>query len=461
MAESEPPPFLLTPIDNVMPREHLAYLLFLPQSPVSEVSAVLDTLRDGLSKTLKAIIQLSGTVQVIDRKGALCVSGPWNTVDDICFVKDLRHEDRLDYGQLKDKKFRLQDLDRSLITPVGRMDMSEKPVVLVQMNIVKGGLIVALCLTHTFTDINGTFAIVKVWAAYCRGEDGSRLTARDIIDRERLIKGWRGTGLTSILLGTYYMLLGSLIWRVERWTRKCKKMADPVENTIFFFSKSKLSELKSMVSSSDHTKDDNVWVSTNDALCALIGCCAHSSRDEEIRVMANRSCSILAVVNLRQRLHPPLPADYIGNAVGSVTLSLPSHCINSTLAEVSKTAYLLRDLIKKCDESFFRKLIALLRFVPHWPSVVESTEAGPFEDRIFFSSWANLCFYELDWGDVVGAKVERIRLPSDPTNWCITMPELKSRGLADDERGLEVMITLEKGQMSRLKQNQLFMKFAE
>ena len=461
MAESEPPPLLLTPIDNIVPRGYVEYLLFFPAPPASEVSAVVDTLRDGLSKTLKAIIQLSGTIQVFDQKGGLCVTGPWNTVDDIVLVKDLRHDGGLEYRQLKDQKFPLKDLDRSIIVPVDRMEMNEKPVTLVQLNIIKGGMIVALCLHHSCTDANGTAAIAKVWAAYCRGEDGSRLVSGEMIDRRRLTKIWGGTNLKTVLLGIYYMLLGSLIWRIYKWTRKCKETAAPPETAILFFPKGKLAELKSMVSSSERAKDDDVWVSTNDALCALIGCCAHSSRDEEIRAMTDRSCSILAVVNLRHRLHPPLPVDYIGNAVGSILVPIPSQVVDSTLAKVVKTAHLIRDQIKQRDESYLRKLLALLRYVPDWPSVAESTEAGAFEDRFKFTSWANLCFYDLDWGNVVGAKVERVRSKTYDANLCIILPELKSPGFADDERGIEVVVNFEKGQMGRLKQNELFVKFAE
>lgn len=101
MATSEPPPFLLSLIDNVGPRDHVVTVLFFAEPPASDPSAIVDTLRDGLSKTLKTIIQLSGTVQATGQRGGLCVTGPWNTIDDIFLVKDLRSNVGLEYRQLK------------------------------------------------------------------------------------------------------------------------------------------------------------------------------------------------------------------------------------------------------------------------------------------------------------------------------------------------------------------------
>lgn len=54
---------------------------------------------------------------------------------------------------------------------------------------------------------------------------------------------------------------------------------------VFFFPKSKLAELKSMASIKEQGEDDKTWVSTNDALCALLGCCFHSAMNNDMRAM--------------------------------------------------------------------------------------------------------------------------------------------------------------------------------
>lgn len=344
------------------------------------------------------------------------------------------------------------------------MERDEKPVMLVQLNIINGGIIMVLCLHHSFTDANGTVAIVKLWAAYCRGEDGSRLVTREIIDRKRLTQAWESTTITGFLIGIYYMFLASLTILVHICTKMGRRTAGIAtthnERATFFFSKSRLAELKLMASSSERAKDDDVWISTKDALCALIGCCAHSSINEEIRATTDRMCSLRVAVNFRRRLRTPLPADYIGNAVASMLVSIPSQSVDSTPAKVAEIAHLVRDQIKQCDEHFFRKVMAILKCVPDLVMVSDSLRAGPSEDLLFFTSWANLSYYDINWGDVIGAKVERVRCYGEE-NLCVIMPEMEGSGFAEDEGGLEVVITLEKGQMGRLKQNELFMRFAE
>ena len=120
MATSEPAPFPLTPIDNIMPRHHVATLLFLPDPPGSDLSAIEETLQSGLAETLKAFPLLSGTVQVIEKgaqQGTLYVAAPWNILSDVFRVRDLRNMRGLNYADLRNKNFPVQASDRMLVTP--------------------------------------------------------------------------------------------------------------------------------------------------------------------------------------------------------------------------------------------------------------------------------------------------------------------------------------------------------
>lgn len=478
MASSEPSPFPLSPIDNALTRSLVPHHLFFPESPSSDVSAVIDTLREGLSKTVKAINQLSGTVQPVGQTDELCVAGPWQTVDDIFLVRDMRHDEGLEYQQLKNRNFPVKDLDRNLM-PVAAMRKPDKPVMMVQLNIIKGGMIMVLCLHHSYTDANGTFAIATVWAAYCRGEDGAQLLTREMIDREPLMQGWGSTTLDDfpgwvlqptqekqsskgVLTGIFNKVWGSLIAcsYLYQWMTMTKKPTPPQKKTaVLFFPKTKLEQLKIMASPREQAIGDKAWISTMDALCALIGCCAHSARDEKIRARPGGTYSIAIVVGLRSKLSSILPAGFIGNALDILIVPLPNQSMDPTQANIAALASLIRDGIKQRDERYIRNMIAALKSAIDLGRVLPSTLQNP-EDHISFSSWANLSFYDLDWGDMIGTKVERVGfLGAD--NLCVIMPEVRGPGSTDNERGLEVNITLEEDQMGNLRQDSFLNRFVE
>ena len=482
MVESEVAPYLLTPIDNVMPRSHVPVFHFLPESENSDTATTASALRRGLSQLLEGIPLISGTVKPTGRKGGLCVT-PGNKIEDIFQVKDLSHESELDYQNLESKHFPLEALvNLVVLLPLARMMKSEPPVILVQLNIIKGGIIMAMCVHHSFTDGNGTIVIARLWAAYCRGEDGSQLVTREMLNRERLMQGWGSTSLVDVpelaMMGilpyiktivSTWLIRGAL-WlmaRFGRWAVRTKKSKSNApskvsqrEIAIFFFSKSKLVELKRMASARETEEDNDAWISTNDALCALIGCCRISSTNDQGRQASDR-CVLQMVVDTRRALSPPLPADYIGNVLTSAAISVPSQSIVSTPAKVSEFAHALRkEKIAHCDERHVRKAIAALSSVGDLARVIH-TPPSPCTEHIVFSSWAKQNFYDISWGDAVGTGIKRTRFRSVSPIHCIVLPELSAPTFAGEDCGLEVVLNLERGEMQRLKQNELFMRFAQ
>ena len=85
------------------------------------------------------------------------------------------------------------------------------------------------------------------------------------------------------------------------------------------------------------------------------------------------------------------------------------------------------------------------------------------ENALRITSWSKQGFYELDWGTVVGTKIERVRIcgGSIVKNVAIIMPELKSSTFEEQQCGLEVIIFLERLTMRRLKRDPLFNRFAQ
>ena len=458
---AEPQPFPLSPIDNAMGRHYPSKILFFPQSPGTDPSIAVKALRDGLAKTLEVVTVLAGTVQVIGHGGELGVIGPWHTVEDMFRVKDLTHDGLPDYQRLKDGHFSLpmEALDWNVLLPVAEIMKDVKPVMIVLLNIIRGGMIMTLCLHHSFADGIGCIGVARIWAEYCRGQDGSRLFRREMLDRERLM---RGEGSATLAEMADYVIRPS---EQDVSSSDKKEEGNPLarnQSAIFFFPKKKLAELKTMAMITEH-KDGDSWVSTNDALCALLGCCVHSAIDENIRAMEDRTFTVGMTVNGRHMLDPPLPADYIGNVITYIWINVSSQSINSTPAKVADLAYRFRALIKQRDERYIRKVIGALSSVEDITRIVPRSLAppSPLEDRLTISSSPSHRFYDLDWGDAVGARVERLRIPLVIPNYCILLPETGTSGTTREDGGLEVLINLEKEQMQRLKQIELFTKFAQ
>lgn len=455
--------------DSVVGRVYSLKYFFFPESGTADVSTVIDTLRHGVSKTLEAIPLLSGTVQVIDR-GALCIAGPWSAVNDIFRVKDLRQEGQLEYQTLRDKQFPLSVLDDRLLASLGGdrepnekisppssgTMKSEKPVMFVQLNIIRGGIIIALCVSHSFTDGNGIPTITRVLGAYCRGDDGSRLITPEMIDRKRLMRGRGGTTLAD------FREFG--IDSVAAIKKPEGSIQQEFEIGIIFFPKGRLAELKSMAFAKENGEFGDRWISTIDALSALLGCCIGSVRDKETRARVDRNWVIRSVLGGRRTLDPPLPEGYIGNVLSFTRIPIPYPSIDSTLAKVVESAHLMRDQIKQRDEAYFQGVIGALSRVKDLGKV-KTASLSPSEDGMFITSWANQGFYEIDWGDVVGGRTERVRknrfrFGHRPICWI--MPELSAPYFPDDECWLEVIVNgLDKDEMARLKENELFMRFGQ
>lgn len=480
MATSEYPPYILTPFDNVMPQSYVPTMFFFPESSKTNVSTMVDTLRDGLSKTLDAMKPLSGTIQAFGQQGGLCVTAPWNSIDDIFHVKDLTQEEGMEYQKLKDNEFHMKYLDLDLLLPMAKYTKDRKIVMVAEVNIIKGGLIVVLYVHHRFTDGMGTSAVTKVWAAHCRGDESSQCVRPEMMDRERLMQGWGCASLAdspdfslrpvekkasfpSILTNIFNDILGWTTACLRKWIPTLEPGVSAIsqcEMAIFFFAKGKLAELKRMVSSEECTGRDDGWVSTNDALCALISCCVPYARDKEFYTMDGGKCQVVLPMSGRRLLDPPLPADYIGNVLSFIRADVSNQSNDSMEAKVAKVAHLIRSQIKQRDERYLRMTISALLSAGDFAKVMFRPPSAS-DAVICISSWANQGFYDLNWGDAVGAGIERVGFGRGVKNLCVILPELSGPKFTGDQCGLEVAIGLEKGQIERLKNNELFMRFAE
>lgn len=317
-------PFILTSADSCAPISRVVKVFFFPRRD-GDQAPIVQNLKSALAQTLKTIPLLAGSVKAIAHEhqlGRLAITAPWTTADEILTVKDLTKTDFLDYETLRSMHFPMVHVDYGVLLTLPDPG-GPRPVLMAQINFIKGGLILGTVIDHGFTDGNGFVSVLKVWAAYCRGDDGARTIAMDSLDRTRLMEG-RGAATIDEFPGyTYvggsdnspktprlhpktfplYQRLARMFRNSESWLTKYlrfpinlgrgtveellrltrvgkqalgwTKDVNPLTHEMFFFPRTKLNELKELAGKAETNpkSDDTEWISTNDALASLLWCC--------------------------------------------------------------------------------------------------------------------------------------------------------------------------------------------
>lgn len=519
MASSSSPsaPFYLSPLDNIIGAPFVDKAFFFPTSS-SDLSPLVQNLTLALAQTFNTIPLLAGTLTHLPdapQKGRLAVTAPWRTAEDAFMVKDLRKTDYPSYETLRSKNFPMIDINYSILMPTRRSmhmrspETDERPVLLAQINFINGGIILGFIIDHAFTDGAGTFTVARVWAAYCRGEDGSQLVSPDFIDRTPLMEGSDESArledfreyayhppnpkastptpgiLSPILRGLRLSFVPSFrslfsstlnavdnaraILRLGSARDASRSKPDTLAVEIFFFPKAKLKELKEMASKQEI--DDTNWISTNDALASLLWCCitaAHktdthnkieSIKDEtgSVDSQVTELSSLLAfVIDARRLVKPPLPARFIGNVLIWGSIIEPFSTVTPTAEGVTQCAHSLRRKIQQYDDTYLPRLIGAVKSMPDTRGV--RLDRMGFDKRsLLVNSWAAQEWYDLDWGTLMGGRCERLRIHRPIfANFCLVLPELKG-----SEAGLEVIVSIKSDYVKTLRENELFNRFAE
>ncbi|KAL9065347.1 MAG: hypothetical protein Q9161_008293 [Pseudevernia consocians] len=473
--------FKLSPIDHTMPRVYNIKILYFPV-PNARATHAAAKLRSSLNRTLDALPILSGSIQRgkhPPRADSLCVGDPWNTVDDIFRLKDLV-QSGLDYTKLRKQHFPVEALreydifSQSLPDPLG----VRTPVMLVQVNLVRDGMILAIALHHSCMDGFGFVAVTEIWAKFCRGEDGAELLRDGTLTEQRLMHGDKGGRLSdfpnvslqptsSRNAGVYGKMAPSEISSSSTdpgATIPVTQQPKEVDMETFFFSQSKLKALKLKVSASlpktigdSNGSQSPSYISTNDALSALIFTCVTRARTPPERAGSKQMIPFVLTVSARRLLDIPSAAGYIGNMVIACHLDLPLCTVRSEISSLASIAQQVRKRLIELDGGHVKRWIGAIGTMEDTRKLITSfrvTKDYPF----MITSWSEQRFYDIEWGPEVGIRCERVRIlrakkiPPRPDGLVIIMPELKTGvPTAQEDGGLEVLIALEKGVMHKLK----------
>lgn len=457
----------LSPLDQIMPRLYTRLILFLPTQPSSmqDQTFIFSALEKGLQKTVAEIPFLGGVVGEDKHDSGKVHVAPGPGVP-FC-LKNLEDDSDMSYQKLKDSHFPLSSLGGDIKAPEDMISLgSNPPVMAAQVNIVEGGVLLAIGIHHSAMDGVGFATVVQTWARNTKlnlllnglSEDEvanpNSLTYRSL-DRNPLMKTSRTADVDPQV-----KIKDHPQYKLEPTPPPPQETEDaptapptftlpPMTPTVFYFAASKLAALKSV------TIPSSSFISTNDALCALLWSSITRARTlpEDSTGGQEAPSSLLGfAVNGRGRLSPPLTPSYLGNVNLYASARLPISTLSKN-TELKNIASAVRTANYELSNDRIQDVIALITSLPNVTDLKPGFNSflGP---DLAITSWRDMGLIGLDWGAGIG-KVEAVRIPKVGFDGlCIVLPAL-------EDGGLEVLVGLEDGAMERLKGDESFLAVAE
>ena len=423
---------------------------------------IIRILREGLKATFADLPLLTGQLVPVDDEKQPGKKDVVPGGNEELFVNDLTSSS-LDYDHLRANRFPLSTFDDETFwaTPCMPAPGEKCPVFAAQANLIKGGWLLGISFWHLIMDGTALAIALRVLAQNCllvqdssKEDQSCAKLSGDIYNKSRLHEsGPEYTGLLSD--HPEYTFLP------EVPTGPPPFATIPLKVEVFHISPASIKALKAaatpIVETETHAKEP-LWVSTNDAVSALIWRSLTVATYEGTEYKDEPLSCCQVAVNGRPKMGPPLPPDYFGCALMFGTNYLP---ISSVLVpgSLSTMALMIRQSIMKVTAPYIESVIATIRNVPDYRRFIPTSFVDLLGRDTVQTSWSAFPLYAYDWGQALGGKCERVRAPKlGMFNGLQTiLPALpESQG-----GGFEVMIGLEPHVMEKLKKDPLWSEYCK
>ncbi|KAG0332423.1 Mitochondrial fission protein [Podila horticola] len=176
---------------------------------------------------------------------------------------------------------------------------------------------------------------------------------------------------------------------------------------LFHFSGAQLDRIKKLASeqniaaaacAADDKEISDKWVSTGDSLIAYLWKMTTITRRME------PDCKLMCgvVMDIRNRLVPPIPEGFIGNAILSIFVQMPVHSLLTT--PLSLPSRLLRDEMQVQTPEQIRSAMTWIQRQEH-PHLIETSSSNPFGLDFMVWSFRKLDMYSPNFGQGPPCKV--------------------------------------------------------
>ena len=473
----------LSPSDQIMASDYVCFLMLFPLSSGSDYREVYSKLAAGLSLTLSEIPMIGGYVAPVEGSGGSKVQ--INVDEDYgmeLIYQDLTNPDsrakfNYSYDELQRDHFPCSAFDPMALMPLQLFMPNPEPAVMaVQTNFIQGGLIMAIGINHKASDGMTLAAILRAWAKHTKVAetiDGGLGAAIENLTPRSMDRSSMCNGLAGGQIGDFpeYKLAND---PGATSAAQAEASADtatpapaapaslphsppgPLKLSIVHFSAERLAHLKSAASPPTPSEG---WISTNDAICALLWrnisrVRADLARQHGSPLPPETPLNSAVAVEARRRL--ALPEEYLGNANFYCPVSSDLGTVASPSTPLPTVARLICEAVGGFDARRIRGAIGLIESM----AKASDLQIRVFEDPmrgLIVTSWADMGLYDSEWGAGLG-KVESVRVPN------VTLPggaPICGIFPRRPDGGMEVMMLVEEEAIQALRADEEFTAFAE
>ncbi|CAA3019719.1 spermidine hydroxycinnamoyl transferase-like [Olea europaea subsp. europaea] len=385
----------LSELDQINAVTHAPTVHFYGPNTDFHYSDAIQILKDSLSEALVIFYPLAGRLHEsgfgrgrlqlnCDAKGATLVEAETEST-----VEDFAKQNFLPNAKMREL---IPKMDYSN-TPI-----SEQPLVLAQLTKFRcGGLSLGLGISHILADGTSAFHFINEWAKIARGEKTGILPVLDrkILQIEEQPK-FEHTALTPLPI-----IIGQPDHMEER-----KK---PTTIAMLKLSKEQIDKLK------DKANKDKLYKNTSRPYSSLWPCptykyeavamwrCASKARrhaDEQLT-------QLHIAVNFRNRIQPPIPQGFFGNAIlREAAITTAGELLSNPLGYASSK---IREAVDQVTDEYVRSHLGLIKALPdvsvHRNFHTAGCALGAFygNPSMEVTSWTSLPVYEANfgWGEVI------------------------------------------------------------
>ncbi|KAI1826516.1 transferase family-domain-containing protein [Xylaria intraflava] len=449
----------LIPMEKAGPKGYIRIAYTIELGDSYDADAIFSILKKGLEAAKERIPTLAceGVPDPDSKPAGVLKLRKYDDYDTIA-MKDLRAPGAFPYkyADIKAKSFPQEALPGDLLwrrycwpLPTERL-----PVLDAQANFIPGGLILTGCFFHVFGDATSYYTWLETWAEECRrlqGETGPRNAIPDnfFTDREHYMKA---SGTKTVTPEDHPEVL---VLPFTPPGYPPKMISREHVGQVFRLSAAQVAALKADAAPSQASEPTDVkWVSTNDALSALMWRSVMSAQFPAEEIEGDPVSVFNIAVDGRLRTNPPVHPRTLGNWLGWVAPTLPIRKIISG-KNIADAAVTIRKAVSKLDDQYTDSLNTLFDSVEDVNRVVATAFVDVPGNNCVQTSWYNMAVYGLDWGKTLGGKIQAVRSPDIGV---INGGSLVFPSLPGGDR--EILIGIETKSLPRLLADPYLAKFA-